>query len=458
MTSHPSPFGPGRAARPTSHKAASHKASSHAGPSSGSRLRRGLFALLVVAVLGPSTYLFLTRQATTAPAAQQPSSAVASLASSPALSPRPTPSPTPPPDIHLTIGYAGDVLTHMPVINDTAGGQGDISPMIAASQPWYSGVDLALCGMEVPVSPRGVASGYPMFGSLPGVVAALGSTGWDGCATASNHAWDQGWSGVLTTADTLQANGMGFSGTNRTEAEAARPYQLYQFQREGRTVTVAQLSTTYSLNGMTADPAWAVNLNDVQWAADQARAAREAGADLVVLHSQIGEEYTRDPVASQKEYAQAIADTGQIDVLFSAHPHVPQTNELLAGGPGGRGMWVSYSAGNFISNQSEALGTIMTTIGLFVWVDVTVSEDASGQRSVSVDALHWHPFTVDNAVGHTQLDLGAAHAGAVPAWTSLSATEIERRWQAVTGIVNPQTYSDQVPVATGEAPVPLPRG
>lgn len=80
MTSHPSPFGPGRAARPTSHKAASHKASSHAGPSSGSRLRRGLFALLVVAVLGASTYLFLTRQATTAPAARQPSSAVASLA------------------------------------------------------------------------------------------------------------------------------------------------------------------------------------------------------------------------------------------------------------------------------------------------------------------------------------------------------------------------------------------
>ncbi|WP_172193180.1 CapA family protein [Actinomyces faecalis] len=445
MTSHAPPTGP-RPTRPTSHRAPASPAS---------WWRRGLLALLVISVLAASAYLLTTRQASTAPRTQTSPSGTEAVASSPV--PSPTPSPTPPPDIHLTIGYAGDVLTHMPVMDDTAGGMGDISPMIAASQPWYSGVDLALCGMEVPVSPRGVASGYPMFASLPGVVTALGSTGWDGCATASNHAWDQGWDGVVTTADTLQANGMGFSGTNRTEAEAARPYQLYELQREGRTVTVAQLSTTYSLNGMTADPAWAVNLNDVQWVADQARAAREAGADLVVLHSQIGEEYTREPVVAQREYAQAVAGTGQVDVLFSAHPHVPQTNELLSGGPSGQGMWVSYSAGNFISNQSEALGTLMTTIGLFVWVDVTVSDDVCGQRSVSVDALHWHPFTVDNAAGHTQLDLGAAHAGSVPEWTTLSPTEIERRWQAVTGIVNPQTYSDQVPVPTGEAPVPLPR-
>ena len=59
----------------------------------------------------------------------------------------PSPSQAPPPDVHLTIGYAGDVLPHMPVMDDTPGGQGDISGMIAGEQPWVAGVDLALCGM-----------------------------------------------------------------------------------------------------------------------------------------------------------------------------------------------------------------------------------------------------------------------------------------------------------------------
>lgn len=371
--------------------------------------------------------------------------------------PAASPSPTPPPDAHLTIGYGGDVLMHVPVMDDTEGGQGDIAPLTAAARPWTSGVDLALCGMEVPVSPTGVVSGFPTFGTLPGVVTALKSTGWDGCATASNHSWDQGMDGVIATADALQDAGMGWSGTNRTQAEADRPYQIYELQREGRTVRVAELSTTYGLNGFTADPQWAVNLNDVDWAAKQARAAREAGADIVVLHSQIGEEYTSDPVAEQTEYAQAIADTGEIDVLFSAHPHVPQTNELLKGGPGGAGMWVSYSAGNFISNQSPELGNALAGTGTFVWVDVTVGQAADGASEVHVDALHWHPFTVDNN-GHHMIDLAAAHAGSVPEGCTLSEEELANRWDAATTFLNMETYSDDVPAMTGPEPTVVPRG
>ena len=66
--------------------------------------------------------------------------------------------------------------------------------------------------------------------------------------------------------------------------------------------------------------------------------------------------------------------------------HVTQTNELLLGGPGGRGMWVSYSAGNFLSNQSDAQGTVMAGIGLFVWADVVVSTDADGGQEARVKA------------------------------------------------------------------------
>ena len=417
-------------------------------------MRTLLVAVLVVCLaLAVTTFLLLDRDASVGAAA----SATPGAGGATGADPSPTPSAAPT-EARFTIGYAGDVLTHMPVMDDTAGGGGDIEPLIAAARPWSEGVDLALCGMEVPVAPDGVPSGYPMFGSTTAVVDALSRSGWDGCATASNHSWDQGFDGVVATADALRADSMGYSGTNRTQAEAAAPYQLYELTRGGMTITVAQLSTTYGLNGFSADPDWAVNLNDVAWVDAQARAAREAGADVVVLHTQLGEEYSPDPVPAQTEFAQAVAQTGQVDVLFGAHPHVPETNELLPGGPGGRGMWVSYSAGNFISNQSEDLGTILVGIGLFVWVDVVVTQDADGTRSTSVEALHWHPFTVDLNGGHRLVDLAAAQQGRVPEGATLSAEEIGRRWQAVTDVVNAQTLADAPPAPSGDAPVARPRG
>lgn len=413
-----------------------------------------LVAVLVVCLaLAVTTFLLLDRDASVGAAA----SATPGAGGATGADPSPTPSAAPT-EARFTIGYAGDVLTHMPVMDDTAGGGGDIEPLIAAARPWSEGVDLALCGMEVPVAPDGVPSGYPMFGSTTAVVDALSRSGWDGCATASNHSWDQGFDGVVATADALRADSMGYSGTNRTQAEAAAPYQLYELTRGGMTITVAQLSSTYGLNGFSADPDWAVNLNDVAWVDAQARAAREAGADVVVLHTQLGEEYSPDPVPAQTEFAQAVAQTGQVDVLFGAHPHVPETNELLPGGPGGRGMWVSYSAGNFISNQSEDLGTILVGIGLFVWVDVVVTQDVDGTRSTSVEALHWHPFTVDLNGGHRLVDLAAAQQGQMPEGATLSAEEIGRRWQAVTDVVNAQTLTDAPPTSSGDAPVARPRG
>ena len=68
-----------------------------------------------------------------------------------------------------------------------------------------------------------------------------------------------------------------------------------------------------------------------------AKTARAAGADLVVAHSQLGEEYETSPNDEQVSYAQALADSGQIGITFGAHPHVPQPAARLSGGVGGKG-------------------------------------------------------------------------------------------------------------------------
>ena len=56
-------------------------------------------------------------------------------------------------DVRFTVGYAGDVLMHMPVLSSTPEASGDITDNVAAETPWVEGLDLALCGMEVRASP-----------------------------------------------------------------------------------------------------------------------------------------------------------------------------------------------------------------------------------------------------------------------------------------------------------------
>lgn len=352
-------------------------------------------------------------------------------------------------DVHFTVGYAGDVLMHMPVMESTPAGSGDITSNIAAETPWVEGLDLALCGMEVPVAPDGVYSGYPAFGTSTEVVAALARSGWDGCATASNHAADRGEAGVVATLDALDAHGLGHAGTYRSQQDASVPFALYELERGGRTVTVAQISTTMDLNGLEDPTGYSVSLNDIGAITKAAKSARAAGADLVVVHSQLGEEYETTPNDKQISYAQSLADTGQVDIFFGAHPHVPQPAEKLSGGVGGKGMWVSYSAGNYISNQDEECCAPLSDVGQLVWADVTSHADGS----VSVDKLNWHPFTMDLAGGHKIRDLAALHNGEQPAGLGLSKEQIDRRWSLLTSQVkDTSTMATTPPKPTGPAP------
>ena len=352
-------------------------------------------------------------------------------------------------DVHFTVGYAGDVLMHMPVMESTPAGSGDITANIAAETPWVEGLDLALCGMEVPVAPDGVYSGFPTFGAPSEVVGALARSGWDGCATASNHSADRGEEGVVATLDALDSHGLGHAGTYRSREDASVPFALYELERGGRTVTVAQISTTMGLNGLDDPTGYSVSLNDVGAITKAAKAARAAGADLVVVHSQIGQEYETTPDKEQVSYAQDLADSGQVDIFFGAHPHVPQPAEKLPGGVKGKGMWVSYSAGNYISSQDESYCGALSDVGQLVWADVTSHADGS----VSVDKLNWHPFTVDQGAGYKVRDLAALHNGERPAGLSLDEEEIERRWSMLTSDVkDASTMSTTPPKSTGPAP------
>ncbi|KUM70523.1 MULTISPECIES: CapA family protein [Streptomyces] len=251
----------------------------------------------------------------------------------------------------FTLVASGDVLPHSSIIDRArfdAGGDGyDFRPMLAGVRSVVSRADLALCHMETVYGANGNYTGYPTFKSPPEVAQALAATGYDGCSTASNHSLDDGADGVRRTLDALDRAGVRHAGSARDEAEARTVTLL----RAGA-AKVAHLAYTYDTNGfpMPQGQPWAVNLMDESKILADARAARKAGADVVVVSLHWGTEWQDAPDEQQKALARDLtaARTGgrpDIDLILGTHAHVPQAYEKV------NGTWVVYGMGDQIAGE-----------------------------------------------------------------------------------------------------------
>ncbi|MFB8142844.1 CapA family protein [Streptomyces parvus] len=304
------------------------------------RIRLGTvaaFALLLAAATG------CTGQQPTTPAPSGPPAAARGAGGQGTDGPRP-----------FTLLAAGDVLPHSSVIDQAAadaGGAGyDFAPMLAGVAPVVSGADLAFCHMETVYGKEGGPyTGYPNFKSPPEIATALRTTGFDSCSTASNHTLDDGAEGVRRTLDALDEAGIRHAGSARTAAEAARPTILPAGPGKGA-AKVAHLAYTYGTNDipLPADRPWTVNVTDERKIIEEARAARRAGADVVVLSAHWGTEWQDEPDAGQLDLAQrltASTDRGRpdIDLIIGTHAHVPQAYEKV------NGTWVVYGMGDQIA-------------------------------------------------------------------------------------------------------------
>ncbi|MEV7910082.1 CapA family protein [Streptomyces griseus] len=304
------------------------------------RIRPGAvaaLALLLAAATG------CTGQQHPAPAPSGPPAAARGAGGQDADGPRP-----------FTLLAAGDVLPHSSVIDQAAadadGAGYDFAPMLAGVAPAVSGADLAFCHMETVYGKEGGPyTGYPSFKSPPEVAAALRTTGFDSCSTASNHTLDDGAEGVSRTLGALDEAGIRHAGSARTAAEAARPTILPAGPGKGA-AKVAHLAYTYGTNDipLPAGRPWTVNVTDEHRIIEEARAARRAGADVVVLSAHWGTEWQDEPDAQQLELARrltASTDRGRpdIDLIIGTHAHVPQAYEKV------NGTWVVYGMGDQIA-------------------------------------------------------------------------------------------------------------
>ena len=371
----------------------------------------------------------------------------------PTPTPTPTPSPTPSPDSELTIVATGDLLPHMSVNASARDGSGyDFGPLLSPLDAWVSGADLALCHMEVPLVPEGRGpSGYPVFGAPRELAADLAKQGWDGCSTASNHSVDLGFRGVESTLDLFDEAGLGHVGTARSADEGEAP-QVYELERHGRTTTIAHLAASYGTNGMPVDDdkPWSVQLIDTEQIIEQATAAREDGADLVLVSIHCCVEYQTAPTDLQVEIGEALAESGVVDLVIGHHAHVPQPLAKLDGGPDGEGMWIAYGLGNFLSNQDGNCCTSRTDSG--IWLTAHVLHPDEGPARVT--GVEWTAVTVDRLGEHRVSALAEIAEGA----GSLSASQVEARHERVAEAAGDEAPERTEPTeSTGPPPVVVPR-
>ena len=204
------------------------------------------------------------------------------------------------------------------------------------------GADLAIANFENPAPDRfRWHTKGTVFSADPTLIAGIADAGIDYVSLANNHIRDAGGQGLLQTIANIRKEGIAVSGAGRNLAAARRPAML---EAGGQTVAVLAYDAIAGYYHATADKIGSAPLTASIVRAD-VRAARAAGADLVIVFPHWGTEYRSKPFAAQQDLARMIIDAGA-DMVIGNHAHWAAAMEIYEGKP----IW--YALGNFVFDQT----------------------------------------------------------------------------------------------------------
>lgn len=382
-----------------------------------------LAALLLVAACGSATASTDADTAESAVIGQLPAVASTLAPEVPAS----TTSTTEPPPPGFSAAFSGDILIHSQVwtqAQQNAGGAGyDFAPMWDDVRALISSVDLAVCHLEVPIAPEGKEpSTFPLYGAPKELVAGIKSAGWDRCSTASNHTLDQGVPGIEATLAAFDEQGLTQAGMART------PDEIEPKVIDVRGVKVTHLSYTWGYNGLSTPTGedWRSALNSSRRIIADATAARALGAQVVIVSMHWGTEPAREVTRYQRDLANAITASGQVNLIVGCHSHVIQQIEQI------NGVWVVFGMGNHLSaHPTRDFFPPSTQDGEIVTVDFAVGDDGS----ITVAAPVVHPTWVDRDHGYVIRDVLAQLAR--PDLTAGERAAYEVSLQRTSDVVGP---------------------
>ena len=303
-----------------------------------------------------------------------------------------------PDPITATLAVCGDIMSHSPQTNDAYDAATDTYsylPCFQYVQPWIESADYAVGNFETTLNGPPY-SGYPQFCAPDALAYDIKTIGFDLVTTANNHAMDKGFNGVVRTLDTLDKAGLSHVGGYRTQQEYDQNKGVVLADVGG--ISVAFLGYTYGTNGIpiAAENDFCLNRFNTDYmdtcsTMDQEKLKTELAyaqslePDLIAVMIHWGIEYQ----TTQNEYQTQVADfliANGADLILGSHSHVPQpmeTRTVTLEDGSTRSAFVSYSLGNFVSNQSLATVNVNYTDTTAV-LNLELTKDfATGETTVT---------------------------------------------------------------------------
>ncbi|TWO78816.1 poly-gamma-glutamate biosynthesis protein [Denitratisoma oestradiolicum] len=254
-----------------------------------------------------------------------------------------------------------------------ASGRDPLAPFAAV----LAAADYRIGNLECPIATVGQPqeSKIYSFRAAPPVVSVLKGR-FDALAVANNHSGDYGTAAFLETLERVSQAGILPFGGGRDLDSAHRPLWI---ERPGLRIAVLAYNE-FKPRAFAAGPTWP----GVAWSEDaevvaDIRAARAAGADLVIPFMHWGWEREPEPSARQRQLARTMIDAGA-DLVVGGHPHVTQGAEYY------RGKLIVYSLGNFVfdgfdlpaAREGWVLRLTLDRHGLLAWDTLGARMDEDG--------------------------------------------------------------------------------
>jgi poly-gamma-glutamate synthesis protein (capsule biosynthesis protein) len=276
-------------------------------------------------------------------------------------------------------------------------------------------------------------TGYPSFNAPEDFARDLSLFGCNTINLANNHSNDKGQGAIDATRatwDGLSPLMIGGANRNAEEQNTVSFAELdgirFAFVALAEYSNVA-VSQPYSVN-------FSTNTALVENLMQQAR----AGADVVLVSTHWGTEYSNGINSQQQTLAAQLAALGA-DVIIGTGPHVLEPVEWIPG-QNGKQTLVWYSIGNFLSTQLE----IAHLIGGVAQFDVVKNLDDSivieNPRFLPT-YMHYEWTPAQAAAGdllaRTNLKVYPLNQAATPLSLSLFNTSVEAQYEYVRSVLGP---------------------
>ena len=272
--------------------------------------------------------------------------------------------------------FVGDVMLDDGPGKVIASGRDPLAPFAAQLRD----ADFTIGNLECPIATVGkpLESKIFSFRADPAAVSVLKGR-FDALAVANNHSGDYGKAAFLETLGHLDSAGIRHFGGGIDLASAHEPLWI---ERKGLRLAVLSYNE-FKPRSFEAGPNWP----GVAWSEDSQvvsdiRAARAAGADLIIPFMHWGWELEPKPGERQRQLARTMIDAGA-DLVVGGHPHVTQGAEYY------RGKLIVYSLGNFVFDGFETpaakrgwlLRLTLDRKGLVAWETLAAQMDEEGTPS-----------------------------------------------------------------------------